>query len=48
MREVVVNERLNEQRVYRIFKIQQIFALQSPQFKTDFFRLIAIIVINND
>src|SRR5271157_3533197 len=33
---------------YRVFEIQQIFALEFPQLKTNFFPLIGVIVINND
>jgi hypothetical protein len=32
---------------YRVFKIQQVFALQLPQFKANLLRLIGIIVTNH-
>jgi len=33
---------------YRVFKIQQVFALQLPQLKTNLFRLIRVIVTDHD
>jgi len=33
---------------YRVFKIQQVFALEFPQLKSNFFPLIGVIVSNNN
>jgi len=33
---------------YRVFEVQQVFPLQLPEVKANFFRLIGVIVINND